>query len=66
MVFSALLMIKHCTVDKCILQSGADVDKNNQAMIQKQIYTRFLVVCAELHQRFPEMPVRFRPFFFAA
>lgn len=28
MVFSALLMIKHCTVDKCILQSGADVDKN--------------------------------------
>jgi hypothetical protein len=66
MVFSVLLMIKHCTVNKCILQLGADVDKNNQAMIQNQIYTRFLVVCAELHRCFPAMPVRFRPFFFAA
>lgn len=36
MVFSVLLMIKHCTVDKCILQPGADVDKNNQAMIQNK------------------------------
>lgn len=36
MVFSVLLMIKHCMVDKCILQPGADVDKNNQVMIQNE------------------------------
>lgn len=41
MVFSVLLMIKHCMVDKCILQPGADVIKQSSIDPKTNLHALF-------------------------